>query len=175
MFKTWEVSPRGCEWRAKRWEGFDLHSNLLGFANDDLRTTSTHCQCAHIFPESTKLSLEPGSSEICPFFLLFITLNGNYLFSVFTLPPRCGLLWNALAKKNHSDELNGSKIHRLKNGCGCWFSKSIRPIKSLVCSNCASELTILDCLTTLTLGRMKRINTSSNPHSSVSYASITNM
>ena len=78
------------------------------------------------------------------------------IFSVFTLPPRCGLLWNALAKKKLSDELNGSKIHRLENDCGCWFSKSIRPIKSLVCSNCASELTILDYLRTVRLGRMKR-------------------
>ena len=153
-------------------------------ANDDLRTISTHC--AHIFPDSeaTNLSIEPGSSKVCPFFSLsFITLDENYSF--IALPCRFvvgsyGTLW----PKKHSWRIKWFRVKNTSfgkcNDCGCWFSKSIQPIKSLVCSNCASELVpILDCLTTTDtwnrLGRMKKINTSSNRHLSVSYVAIKNM
>ena len=45
----------------------------------NLKTDTT--QCAHIFAESTNISIEPGSAKVHHLFLLsFVTLDDNYLY-----------------------------------------------------------------------------------------------
>jgi hypothetical protein len=75
---------------------------------------------------------------------------------------------NRFGHKELPDELNGSKVHRLENVMTMvpGFHTIFDQLKSLVCSNSASELTHgSPDHADMTLNRMKRIDTSSKRHS----------